>query len=80
MSLPLEKLEAEAMQLPTAERARLARILIASLDADEGADPLEVERAWEQEIYRRVKEIRSGKARLVPAEEVLGELRGRHSS
>ncbi len=74
---PVEELEAEVLALPTAERARLAQRLIASLDEDEGEDPQEVERAWEEEIRRPLAEVEAGSAELIPAEEVFAELRAR---
>lgn len=80
MSLPLEQLEAEALDLPARDRARLAHRLIASLDAleDTGeADPAEVERAWEEEIRRRLEEYRSGAVQPVPASEVFAKARAR---
>jgi putative addiction module component (TIGR02574 family) len=75
---PLEKIESEVLDLSATERARLAKLLIASLDDEPFEDPLEVERAWEEEIYQRLEQIRSGKVKLVPAEEVIEELRRRH--
>jgi putative addiction module component (TIGR02574 family) len=48
MALSIELLEAEAMQLPAGERARLVERLIASLDIDP-----EVEEAWASEVERR---------------------------
>lgn len=77
MALPLERLEAEVMDLPLRERARLAHRLITSLDEDAGEDPAEVERAWEEEIRRRLAELDAGTAELFPAEEVFAELRSR---
>jgi putative addiction module component (TIGR02574 family) len=57
MGLPLERLEAEALELPARERAALAHRLIASLDeADD--DPTEVELAWQEEIHRRLDAYR----------------------
>jgi putative addiction module component (TIGR02574 family) len=77
MSMPLAQLEAEALELPERERARLAERLIASLDEGADEDPAEVERAWVEEIERRVAEIEAGTAELIPAEQVFAELRGR---
>lgn len=77
MSLPLERLEAEALELPVGERARLAHRLIASLDEETADDPAEVESAWEEEIRRRVAEVEAGSAELIPAEQVFAELRAR---
>ncbi|MBZ5548529.1 MAG: addiction module protein [Acidobacteriia bacterium] len=58
----------KALALSTRDRGALIDRLIESLDdgpAEEG-----VEEAWAAEIKRRVDEIRTGKARLIPAEEV----------
>ncbi len=54
MSSTVETLEAEALQLSAAERARLVERLIASLDIDP-----EVEEAWASEVERRNAEIES---------------------
>lgn len=35
----------------------------------------EIDRAWTKEIRRRAAELDAGRARLVPADEVLAELR-----
>lgn len=77
MSLPLKQLEAEALELPLRERALLVERLIASLDEDATEDAEDVERAWADEIQRRVVEIEAGTAELIPAELVLAELRDR---
>jgi putative addiction module component (TIGR02574 family) len=65
----IEQLEAEVLNLPQAERARLALRLIARLDADE---PLE--RAWYDEAERRLAAVESGRLPEIPADEVLAEL------
>lgn len=78
MSLPLERLEAEALNLPARDRARLAHRLIASLNEEiPEDDPAEVERAWEEEIRRRLEEYRSGAVQPVPASEVFARARAR---
>ncbi len=64
-----EEIEAEALNLPPSERAQLAEALIASLDED-----AEVERAWAEEVARRLAEIRAGKVELIPAEDVYRDL------
>jgi putative addiction module component (TIGR02574 family) len=75
MGMPLKRLEAEAMELTSHERAELATALIASLDAeDEDDDPAEVQKAWDEEILRRVAELEAGTAELIPAEQVFAEL------
>ena len=69
MASTAEHVESAALQLPRAERARLAERLIASLDEDS-----EIERAWAEEIERRVAELRSGKVKPIPGEQVFDEL------
>lgn len=75
MGMPLEKIEVEALSLPSHERARLAQRLLDSLDDSCDEDSSEIKRAWEQEIQRRVAEIDAGTAELIPAEQVFAELR-----
>jgi len=58
----------KALALSTRERGALIDRLIESLDdepAEEG-----VEEAWAAEIKRRADEVRTGKVRLIPADEV----------
>ena len=66
----LDEVEAIALELPRAERARLAERLIASLDEDS-----EIEQAWLVEVRRRVAELRSGSVKPVPGEQVFEELK-----
>ena len=71
MSDLVEELSHKARALPPEDRVRLAEELLASVqeaDAD-------VDAAWEEEIKRRIAEIESGKAKLIPAEEVFAEVR-----
>ncbi len=70
----LEKLQTDLLDLPSESRASLARALIESLDdaVDENAEGL-----WMAEIRRRDAEVRSGKATVRPAEQVLREARDR---
>lgn len=77
MGLPLKRLETEALELPSSDRAQLATRLIASLDEETTDDPAEVERAWGEEIRRRIAELDAGTAELIPADEVFAELRAR---
>jgi len=70
MSLTIEVLEAEALQLSAAERARLVERLIASLDADP-----KIEEAWIAEVERRQTEIDNGAVSLVSGSEALARLR-----
>ena len=70
MSSTVETLEAEALQLPAPERARLVERLIASLDIDPA-----VEEAWAAEVERRNAEIESGAVTLIPGPEALTKLK-----
>ncbi len=67
----------DALKLPTRERARLARLLILSLDRRVDDSQAEVEKAWDEEIENRVQNIRRGRAKGIPAEEVFAKLRAR---
>lgn len=75
MSVSLDRLEAQALELPSQDRARLAQRLLASLDDELDEDPAEVERAWEAEIEYRLAEYRAGRMESVPAAEALARIR-----
>ena len=65
----------KALALSTQERGLIIDRLIESLDdgpAEEG-----VEAAWDEEIKRRVGDIRSGKVKTIPGEQVLHRLKTR---
>ena len=66
----VETLEAAALQLTPADRARLVDRLIATLDADP-----EVEEAWGSEVERRQTEMENGTVTLLPGPESLAELK-----
>ncbi len=72
MSTTLKQIAEEALQLGPAQRAELADFLVASLESSE---PDEVQRLWIEEAERRLAEVRSGKVRTVPGEDVLAEAR-----
>jgi putative addiction module component (TIGR02574 family) len=76
MSLLMKEVVSKAFNLSPDERAKLAHELILSLD---NVKDKEVERAWDVEIERRVKEIKSGKAKGRPVEDVLAEVRAKYS-
>lgn len=61
----------ELLKLPAEERSEVAEALLASLEA-EPPDP-DVERAWAEELRRRVADDAPG----IPAETVIAELRAR---
>ncbi len=70
MRTATDNLELAVLSLPTGDRARLAKVLIESLDEDP-----DVEAAWDREISRRVAQVESGEATLIPAEDVFAEVR-----
>lgn len=53
-------LEEKVLRLSATQRARLARVLLESLDADAEED---VEDAWAAEARRRAEELRSGRVK-----------------
>ena len=65
-----EILEAAALQLSLADRARLVDRLIATLDADP-----EVEEAWAVEVERRQSEIENGTVSPLPGPGTLAKLK-----
>ena len=65
----IDEVEAAALQLPRADRARLAERLIASLEPAP-----EVEASWKAEVQRRVEELRSGAVPSIPGEQVFREM------
>ena len=74
MTTLVEELSQKARALGSEDRARLAEDLLASLE-DGSESAAEVEAAWEHEIRRRVDEVKSGTAKLIPAEDVYAETR-----
>jgi putative addiction module component (TIGR02574 family) len=67
-----EQIEAEIMKLSLDARARLAERIILSLDAPTDDENLLL---WVQEAERRLKDLREGKAKELPAEEVFRRAR-----
>ena len=69
-------LTVQALQMPAGQRARLAHVLIQSLDDTGDAD---AEQQWDIEIARRVRDIQEGRVRGIPAEKVLARRPRRQS-
>jgi putative addiction module component (TIGR02574 family) len=67
MALKLKKIEEDALQLSSHERAKLAEHLIHSLD--EAEDP-EAEKLWVAEAKRRYQVYKEGKVKTKPADQV----------
>ena len=72
MTPQVSELLEKALSLSTRERGLLIDRLVETLDdepAEEG-----VEAAWGEEIKRRVDDIRSGRVKAIPGEQVLREI------
>ena len=68
---PIRKLMKEALQRPVKQRAEMARELIASL---EPAGPHRTKKEWDQEIQRRIREVESGRVKMIPWHQVKKDL------
>jgi len=76
MARSVKELFKEAAELPEDDRAVLAGLLIETLDP---APEPDVERAWSEEIARRVAQLDAGTVQTIPWEEVREELFGRRN-
>lgn len=76
-SSSFESVLKSALELSVEERAMLVDRLLQSLDTHNQA---EIDKAWAEEIERRIREIDEGKVDLIPGEQVLAELRSRFKS
>lgn len=68
MSTAAQKLCLEALSLPRKTRVEIAERLIASIEDEADARS---EKQWKEIIRRRRHEIREGKTKLIPADEVM---------
>ena len=66
-SLTVETIIKNALEKSETDRARIAEVLISSLDETPDA---EVEKAWQLEIASRILEVDSGKIKCLPWEEI----------
>ncbi|HMD15186.1 MAG TPA: addiction module protein [Terriglobales bacterium] len=67
MTQEAQELLKKALALPDKERADLAGSLIESLDAAVDED---AEAVWQEEIARRLEEVRSGKVKTISWDDV----------
>ena len=72
MSTTVEQLAEQAMALPGESRARLADLLVESLDADALTG---IDRLWLSEAKRRRDEVRSGEVETIAGDEALRSVR-----
>jgi putative addiction module component (TIGR02574 family) len=71
----LSEIESEARRLPTKDRARLIRRLIATLEDENEGD---VEQAWLDEAERRLAAYRRGETSAHPGDEVFEAILSRY--
>jgi putative addiction module component (TIGR02574 family) len=74
MSTQAEQILQSALSLSPDERVEIAESLILSLDDERAA---EIEAAWAVEIKRRIESIDKGQVQLIPADQVMREMRER---
>lgn len=74
MNAVSKDLEAQVLALPVHERSALVARLLESLEAegDESSDA--VERAWDEEIARRIADCDAGRTQGIPLEQVQAEI------
>ena len=72
MATTVDQLAEQAMKLPKESRAQLAELLVRSLEGEELGG---IEQLWITEAKRRRDEVRSGKAKTIPGEKALQQVR-----
>ena len=73
--ITLDSVLEAAHKLPIDDQYALYSQLEAELHGSD-SDDFELSKEWEEELNRRVAEVEAGTAVLIPAVEVLAELRG----
>ncbi|OGQ55761.1 MAG: addiction module component CHP02574 family protein, partial [Deltaproteobacteria bacterium RIFCSPLOWO2_02_56_12] len=68
MGTTVEQLAKQAMTLSTESRARLADLLVESLDSEELG---RIDQMWITEAKRRRDEVRAGRVETIPGEKAL---------
>ena len=74
-TVDVRTLRKEALSLPRPARALLAQELLESLD--ERSDQNEIDALWAAEAERRLDQVKSGKVKCIPGEEVMRRVRNR---
>ena len=75
MATPFENVAEQALSLTVPERLRLATELLESVEPNESE---EIERAWEEEIQRRIAEMKAGNAKGRPWDDIKREFDSRY--
>lgn len=79
MIAPAKQLARQVLALPEKDRARLAHLLLKSLDVPgDEPTPKEWTKAWKIELQKRIEEVRSGKIKTIPADRVMAELKAKY--
>ena len=69
-----EVLAEQLLTWPTSDRARLAALLLASIEPSEADVEADVEAAWDEEVERRAADLDAGHVRGIPAADVFAEI------
>jgi putative addiction module component (TIGR02574 family) len=69
MPKTLSQVVQDAAELPAPDRLKLARLMLDLTDLDLGSAD-QVQSEWEEEIQKRLQELRSGQVTGVPLKEV----------
>jgi putative addiction module component (TIGR02574 family) len=72
MATTVERLAQQALKLPSESRAELADLLVESLDA---SDLGRIDRLWTAEAKRRRDEVRAGRVKTIPGDQVRRKVR-----
>lgn len=75
MSTDLTQVSQSALSLPQSDRAKIASVLLRSLDPEVDDDPQVVAEEWGKVILARSDALNLGKVELIDSEEVITELR-----
>ena len=76
MSELAEKIYKQALDLPIDDRLSLIDKLLISTNLPAQSD---IDQAWSEEVERRCLDVDSGKAKLIPGEEVFEKIKARFS-
>jgi putative addiction module component (TIGR02574 family) len=79
MSKTLTEVTRDAAELPASERLKLVRILLDLSESEIETTP-DVQDDWDREIERRLMELRGGKVKGVPLEDVKKRIESRWPS
>ncbi len=72
MSKPAHELQAQVLDLPAEDRARLLELLLASFEPESKAQD-----AWIELANARREDVRTGRVAMVPGDEALARVRAR---